>query len=731
MNQQLPDIIPHIIYLIPVEDGDPFEASPLQGFARSLLNHSPLIDFVSLLPSDIIEPSLDLHETLLPRRMAGQAPIRWFGQSPKALSHAPTPPFSPFVVLLLGPEHNFKDYKAWIDLHTFPLTVLSKEDGTINYEDFSLDILNKAFLAVCSALKGQVSEGSRLEAIEFLNGWKQRDERELGYQVGGHNTVSPNLAALRVAGFVDMVHGEFLDNSRGNQPYIDQISKTTRSILDERHQVGFREGNRLYKQTPSINLFLPSIYPHFKELSLTGAPMSADERKRFTMVRNALNRQDGYAFEARTKAQAEAVFGKDVAQDDLRPHYLMVERAKELRFSSECVGCLAASEFAAVIRLPNAVNRTAGQVRQFAQQQRSKKQTDRKRIDMFRKVQRTITDSVAPELIELVAEVNGGVRIIADAHLEWLNIKGLPLCIQKETSRIPVTPGNLFVEQVSAKNLIELSTRDFREVLILSALSKDDPIGPFFDHALGVFAKELVGKVNINTVRVRNKADLADALFNFRGAMVIFDGHGSHHEGQAATLQLLDEKVNIWELRDGFKRVPPIIILSACDTHAADRNHASTGNGFLSLGATSVLSSVFPLKAVDAATFVARLLHRVANYVPAAHKMLGRSVTWSEIISGMNRMVLLTDFLRRLRRKKMIDELTYREIHLAGNIAINSLEDWPFEGVIQSLEAEGINEKTALRELQAATSDSAAISYLHLGRPETILIHPSELQEAV
>ncbi|WP_366142232.1 CHAT domain-containing protein [uncultured Tateyamaria sp.] len=90
------------------------------------------------------------------------------------------------------------------------------------------------------------------------------------------------------------------------------------------------------------------------------------------------------------------------------------------------------------------------------------------------------------------------------------------------------------------------------------------------------------------------------------------------------------------------------MLLSACDTHAADRNHATVANGFLSLGVRTVVASVFPLDARDAAAFTGRLLHRIANFIPLTHSILERSVTWMEMLSGLLRMQFLTDYLRLL-----------------------------------------------------------------------------------
>src|SRR3546814_10624722 len=101
---------------------------------------------------------------------------------------------------------------------------------------------------------------------------------------------------------------------------------------------------------------------------------------------------------------------------------------------------------------------------------------------------------------------------------------------------------------------------------------------------------------------------------------------------------------------------PPIVILSACDTHAADRNHATAANGFLALGSRSVLASVFPLHASQAAIFTARLIYRVSDYIPAAIKLFERSLTWLEVVSGMLRRPVTTDLLRNLGAVGLIAE---------------------------------------------------------------------------
>lgn len=720
---ELPGLSGDITYIVPVEDNDPSDASLLQGFSRSLMQHEPIIRIINSLPSDLWELTPERRDTRLARRMSGQSPVSWFGQSTRALTSMVTPEFMPFLVVFFGPDHDMRKFQKWIEAHPFPLVVVSEKGGVLNYEELDLDSLRDAFLQICDAISGKVQKEALEAARSALQSWVEPEEHDLGYQVGGHNSLRPNLSALTAAGYNDPIYGPFEKINDGIGPYVDQISKTTRSILNERSKVGEVAANQYFRRPPSINLFAPAIYPHIKEISLSGGPFPDDEKRRFLAVRRALERQDGYAFLATTPAQIQAIFGAEPS-DEPRPHFLMNERARELSLASECISTLAASEISAVLRLPNRVNRTSGQVRQFAEQHHAVRTKERKRLEVFRRVQSAITESVPEDFTPFLEQAEDGVRLVCDAHLEWLRLRKLPLAIQRDTARIPVTPGNLFVDQITPKKYWHLKVSDFSEILVLSALQEEDPISRFFDDAISVFEPYFAKNVTVRTVRVRNKDELVDALNSFDGAMLVFDGHGGHKPGKPATLQLLDEEIDIWQLQGEFPRVPPIVILSACDTHAADRNHSSTASGFLSIKARTVLGSVFPIDARDAAAFVARLLYRIAEFVPSAHKVLNRSLTWMEIMGGMIRMQLLTDFCRQLERKKIIDHETYKKVHTDGNMAINTGHEWPFELVIADLVNRGIDEKQAWRELQLATANSTAISYIQLGRPETIIVHP-------
>ena len=131
---------------------------------------------------------------------------------------------------------------------------------------------------------------------------------------------------------------------------------------------------------------------------------------------------------------------------------------------------------------------------------------------------------------------------------------------------------------------------------------------------------------------------------------------------------------------------------------------------------------MFPLDARDAASFAARLVYRVSEFVPGAIKAFDQAITWTEVISGLLRMQLLTDVLRHLEGKKAIDRDAYMRIHLEGNQAINGRVDDPFGVILDALEKIGLTKSSLSLDLETAIANSSAISYLLVGRPETILI---------
>lgn len=716
-----------ILYVVIVPDGRPEQASIMQGFAPSLTRNARLVRAASYLPSTIYDLTKDGQDTLIARRVAGQDPVNWFGQTPRAIRSIPMPATVPFTVILLGPQQAPREFDEWVATCLAKPTIVAQKGGDLTYEELNPEALRKRFLAAVDQLPAEIDAESILEARQFLENWVEVPDRDIGYHLGGHNCIAPNLMVMASVGYRNVVDHEFDDTERGNAPYIEQIVKTSRSVLDLRASDGQRDMHRIFRPTLDLNLYAPAIYPEFFDLPVP-PDIAVDKRKSFILLREAMRKQTGYNYSNANESAKRAFYnldlktGKPIEGRLQHLHFLISMRRDELNIGTEAVAALATSEFAPVIRLPNDVNRTGGFVRTFAQQYRATDSTPRKRLLAFRKVQERMKTAVPAEFVEFVRDAKVGVRIIADAHVEWLDIDGLPLCIRKDTTRLPVTPGNLFIDEIGMKPPIFLTPKDLQHVLVISALKRDDPIAGLFDIAFDTFGEHWKKSLKVDHVNVSNDDELVAAINSFEGQVLIFDGHGAHRDKEAAALYLQDQPIDVWTLRERITRMPPIVVLSACDTHAADRNHATVGNGFLTLGARAVLASVFPLFAPTAAAFIARLLYRLSAFVEVAINMRQRSLTWLEIVSGMIRMQLLSDLNKALENEKLINREVYLDVGSRGNEAINGEHEDPFAAIFQMYEESGVPRAELKRVSELTIAGSSVISYLNLGRPETILI---------
>ncbi|QSB44019.1 CHAT domain-containing protein [Tsuneonella flava] len=725
MAEEPTQIDPKIRFLLSVPDWKPEEASPFQGFSMSLCRNGGFLRFVHTFPTDIYELTPESLPSRIGRRIAGQLPIEWHGQSPRALKFMPAPIEMPFTVIILADSEKVADYQEWLDNSTGTVTVVAKDGGHIPYEKLSFDALRSRFLEVCDELVEDPNLEGVGEAKAAIESWQLPDERELPYKLGGHGTIFPNLAALGVCGFGSLVDGPFT-RLGDESAHIEQIVQTCSSVLDEREGNPPSEANRLFPRTPDLNLYLPSTYD-LKTAFSPRAGIDPATRKDMTLTLRMIEKQDSYSFVTNSPAQMKAMMGRfpEELKAGAEPvgNPIMRIRQLEVNLGTEAVSCLAASEIGAVIRLPNRMNRTRGIVRGFAQHYRADRPQLLKRAELFRGVQKAIADGFPEEFFEILDRSSDGVRIIADAHIEWLDVRGIPLGLRYNVSRVPVTPGNLFIESVGMKEPLFVIPDAFGEILVISGLEEEDMIAKQFQVAFDHFGKLWHDKIKLKFVRVRTRKEMVDAINAFRGMLMVFDGHGSHRKDEPSVLWLGDEAVDIWELRGEITRPPPVVLLSACDTHAADRNHATVANGFLMLGTRSVIGSVFPLHATHAAVFAARLLYRVSEFIPAAVKMYGRSITWLEVVSGMLRRQALTDILHHLESKDLVPQ----DWSVEATIELQMLADVsgpdPFANVQAEMAKWGLPMAEIEREIHSALASSSTISYLHLGRPETIIIN--------
>lgn len=191
----------------------------------------------------------------------------------------------------------------------------------------------------------------------------------------------------------------------------------------------------------------------------------------------------------------------------------------------------------------------------------------------------------------------------------------------------------------------------------------------------------------------------------------------------------MNPNVDVWSLRE-IARVPMIVILSACDTHGIDSStHVTVGNGLLAWGARTVLATMLPVGGQSSAAFIARLIYRLADFLPAALSARKRVLNWTEVISGMLRMMLASEILDDLVGPPAPLDTPRGHIQSAINIAINSYDPSWFDQLLERIAAQRSEKLGSVQSrVKGAIARSEAIRYVQLGNPETILLDDGSIR---
>lgn len=719
------EIDPRVFYCFVLAEDDPYETSPFQGFSRGWMTLSWAMLRLVELPADVLEAALP-HQAVLARRMGGTGGWHWFPLALSALDQLAIERTAPFWVCFSGTQAVARAVSAWADKQVVrPLHVTAGPcEKAITGEVLDPTILRQHLEATLRDVRRQDASLESGLIDQALAEWRERPRVDMTFPKREHNCTLPNHMALEAAGGCFEKAEPLI--GRTMQDYVAAIRQTVDAVRELRRDVGHVPGFRLTPPLPALILTAPALYRH---AYLSMRPVSYEEAADPQIVNKVmrfLQRQKTFNLTLE-KEEVDRLLTSEEAKG------IVWTRQQELVVHTLAVGLRGASTLAATIRVPPAVNRTAGVVRQLAAHARSVEiARPHKFSRLFSIVQAALGDAVGSDLIDQIARTEGDIKLVTDAPLEWLPIGPLPLGLKFDCSRITATPGNLMAGELALPSLLRLKTSAFSDILLVSAFGADDPIRNMVPAALQVASPMWRDKLTIRFVAVANEAAFCDALNTYDGAILIFDGHGRHAEGTGiGTLAVGDDNVDIWSLR-GRVRVPPIVILSACDTQAADRSHATTANAFLAAGARAVLGTLLPIDARRAAVFLARLLYRIVDFLPTAIEARAAAVQWSEVVGGLLRMQLLTDLLRPYLADGRLARPDYEHIHSKGNMEINKRHaDW-FD-VVAELTAQRLS--SPLDQVHNEFRDrivlSDTIRYIQLGNPETILIDDPATAERV
>lgn len=593
----------------------------------------------------------------------------------------------------------------------------SNRKGVTSLFDLNEDVVNKLTDDLFARAASSDSELNEFRVILESNGFRKRESVALRLNAKGHNCTEPLIdilvnygAKIKVTGIKPS--GSTTDHISGMLHLMAEIDSLR---PDDVTKSPFRKNDAI--------VHCPSVYTYLYR---------ADEKQWRDLNRHLNNPKRNFLKAAFIRGKGYGNSSLAISEEDMFNPYedkilgpLLRDRQIELKVFTTTISIVASNQFIPALRLPNSVMLHHNKLREIGQAVNSNvRQWHEKLSEKFFEYSELLKSDIGESLLSGIFNKREKILAVCDFPIEWVSIDLLPVMFRYELSRIPSTPGNVTTNILLSIPKHAYSYSALCDILIIRSFDENDKIRDHLSKVVqwGQDEGRLKG-LKVQLVDVASKDEIIEVLKSFKGIMVIFDCHGGHGgEKDSAWLHVGGQNVDVWHIYQST-RVPPIVILAACSTHPVEGSHASVANGFLESGACSVLGTFAPINSGHAATFVIRLLTRVAVYLPIALK--SRPYTWREIISGLFKMSYIRDVLTYLRDdKKLLSQTQYADIHVKTNALINSLEDreWfdKFKlliGVELKIDEHATNE-LFLNNFQFVET----MLMVQLGRPENIVI---------
>lgn len=547
----------------------------------------------------------------------------------------------------------------------------------------------------------------------------------------GHLVTLPNEYVLEALGFhLRSVNPPTLPSSV-SLPYEEAILDGATTILGVRvaalaNDEGLRKSPDLRNLVPyDIMVVAPAMGRHWYSGALRRKLGNTDRKlkKALRAMMRAFAEQAGYQPTMEMQALQLAT-ASPIGQVFLRIRRL------ELQALTAVVALRAAADAVPVIRTPMEVNTVHERAERVCTAARQVGANRLERLNRFaREMSDHLTDALPPSFLALMEEAGPGIKIVADAPLEWARIRDVPLLLRKTVSRIPATPGNLNVLATLPveEELIPLSA--LSQVLVLRSFTPHDPIRNDLMNAVDrvkqMASKDSEHLVELRFADVNTEDDIVAALQSFDGALLIFDCHGAHNRGdEYGSLRIGGRDLDPRQLR-GRARIPPAVVTSACDTHPLDGSHASVAAALLGSGARTVLGTTMPVTSKYAALFVARLVLRLHEWLPVALGRPPHMARWSSLVSGLQRRVHMTELLEAVDGKSDIRLSPAARHSIAVQVGMKieeGADDW-YEDLLSHMSSESNANLQSIRDAVAKWATiTDALKYVQLGNPESLVV---------
>ena len=716
-----------ICYFVPHPDQNLAEASLFQGATKGLVDTARLLEEVMIHPADVRELTASWRDIAI-FRTAGLITHKIFPVEHSAFKEVVNWPAVPPFRCVVSTDENadFVDeclssqQDAWLHLSTTPasgrhdLFCLSRQT-VLDYVRHRLD-----------RLEGDAEYGAIVEIIRSFLTKNLPASRRISLPRTSHNLTRPNEIALMAFGCkLPDGPGSPETERRATQWIVrsaDFVDRQRRELLAD-SQCSFSV-NALLLTVPS-NLRGHRKLEFLERLRQTVGVSNAPVGR---LIRAFVN-PTSYLWHI-DKEKLERFFGEPIGQA------LLVVRREELVLYTTILTRLSAESLLPTLRLSPLSNQAWGHLKQLADCARSDgPRKERKLRRLFENAQTALETGLDQQFKDRFLSIGHrvqGIKLVSDLPLEWVRDRGVPLMLRHECSRIPTVPTSLGYGVATNQDPLPILPSQLTDILIIRSFSSSDRVRSVLESALGRSADEKTSwQVKIRFVDVDTADQIIEALNSHAGAIVVFDCHGSFEENEyLSSLVIGGEPVRLWELRKHIRRMPPIVLLSACDTLPVDGSHASVASTMLLLGARTVLATLLPIDSRKAAIFLARLFLRIGEFVPLALKNRSR-LNWREVVSGMTKMLHVSECLWNLTGQGVLDSEGFGHLHLRANMDINSLNPNWFEDSVERLASYlGCSIEEANTHLGAGVGLTDALMHVQLGNPELLWLVGEEAEKA-
>jgi hypothetical protein len=221
-----------------------------------------------------------------------------------------------------------------------------------------------------------------------------------------------------------------------------------------------------------------------------------------------------------------------------------------------------------------------------------------------------LASALPSDLLARLDETAQSVLIYSDLPFEWALLPdGWPICLTKPVCRVPIAATRAWSNLVTlSKEHNEIAIDAPGRVLVLDLISRSDRIRASSD----VFRDVSDSIQQRYTYRSCSTVDeIHELVLNEHFDIVVLDTHGRYNKSKdELTLFLQDKPVPLSEFLPN-KRVPPVWILSACDTAVIGSITGTLTRALFDHGALSVVGTLHKIDADVASLFVGKILTEI------------------------------------------------------------------------------------------------------------------------